>query len=143
MIITVMTPHVQRPSDGDPTGQGASDLAGLAGEPFCYVSTVGRRTGRPHTIEIWFGLAGSSLYLLSGGGERSDWVRNLRANPAVTVRLGDRELSATARLVAEEAEEAMARRLLAGKYQDWREGRPMSGWATTALPVALDLDPPG
>jgi deazaflavin-dependent oxidoreductase (nitroreductase family) len=132
-----MTPHVQAPPPEDPA------VAGLAGEAFCYVTTVGRRTGRPHTIEIWFGLAASTVYLLSGGGERSDWVRNLRANPAVTVRLGDRELAATARVVTDEAEEAMARRLLAGKYQGWREGRPMSGWATTALPVALDLDPSG
>src|SRR5439155_16166566 len=98
------------------------------------------RTGGPDTSEVWFGLAGSTLYLLSGGGEGADWVRNLRANPAVTVRLGGRELAATARIVADEAEEAMARRLLAAKYQDWREGQALSGWARTALPVALDLD---
>jgi deazaflavin-dependent oxidoreductase (nitroreductase family) len=142
MIIMGMTPHVQNPPAEDPDRADPADpagLAGLAGEAFCYVTTVGRRTGRPHTIEIWFGLAGSTLYLLSGGGERSDWFRNLRANPAVIVRLGDRELDATARVVTDEAEEAMARRLLAGKYQDWREGRPLSGWATTAVPVALDL----
>jgi deazaflavin-dependent oxidoreductase (nitroreductase family) len=137
MIIVGMTPHVQNPPGEDPA------LAGFAGLPFCYVTTVGRRTGRPHTIEIWFGLAGSTLYLLSGGGERSDWVRNLLTNPAVTVRLGDRELPATARIVADDGEEAAARRLLAAKYQDWREGRAMSGWARTALPVALDLDPAG
>ena len=34
---------------------------------------------------------------------------------------------------------ARARRLLAAKYQGWKEGKPMSGWATTALPVAIDL----
>src|SRR5437867_1856641 len=104
MIMSPMTPHVQDPPGEDPA------VAGLAGVPFCYVSTVGRRTGRPHTIEIWFGLAGSTLYLLSGGGERSDWVRNLLANPAVIVRLGERELAATARVVADGAEEDMARR---------------------------------
>jgi hypothetical protein len=55
------------------------------------------------------------------------------------VRVGDRSLDATARLVTDADEEQMARRLLATKYQEWREGRPLSTWARTALPVALDL----
>src|SRR5690606_17915662 len=32
---------------------------GLAAEPYCYLTTTGRVTGRPHTIEIWFGHDGS------------------------------------------------------------------------------------
>lgn len=93
-------------------------------------------------IEIWFGMPvdGSALYLLSGGGDGSDWVRNLRADPSVTVRLGRRdgeELGATARVIEATEEEDLARRLLAAKYQGWREGEAMSRWARTALPVAL------
>ena len=109
-------------------------------EQFCYVTTTGRRTGREHTIEIWFGTTdGRTLYLLSGGGDRSDWVRNIRANPNVGVRVGDRVYSATARVVTNTEEEGLARRLLATKYQGWQEGLDMSGWARTALPVAIDL----
>jgi deazaflavin-dependent oxidoreductase (nitroreductase family) len=106
--------------------------------PFCYVTTTGRRTGRPHTIEIWFGERDGSFYLLSGGGDRSDWVRNIRAEPNVSVRAGDRVWPGVARLVGDPDEEAAARRLLASKYQDWREGRPLSRWASTALVVAID-----
>lgn len=116
-------------------------LPDLTAVDFCYVTTKGRRTGRPHTIEIWFGASGRTLYLLSGGGVRSDWVRNLRAEPQATVRVGDRTWEATARPVTDQDEDALARRLLAAKYQGWREGRPMSRWAATALPVALDLGP--
>ena len=108
------------------------------GEDFAYVTTTGRRTGRPHTIEIWFGVEKGSVYVLSGGGDRSDWVRNLRAEPRVGLRIGDRSWSATARVVEDPEEDAMARRLLATKYQGWLEGRPLSRWAATALPVALD-----
>ena len=79
------------------------------------------------------------LYLLSGGGDRSDWVRNMLADPSVRVRLGDEELSGVARVVGQEDEDNLARRLLAGKYQGWREGQPLSGWAATALPVAIEL----
>ena len=111
-------------------------------ESFCYVTTRGRNTGRPHTIEIWFGAAGRTLYLLSGGGDRSDWVRNLRAEPSVSVRIGRGEepMEATARVVEGTEEDAVARRVLAGKYQGWTEGAPMSTWARTSLAVALDLE---
>ncbi|HVL51224.1 MAG TPA: nitroreductase family deazaflavin-dependent oxidoreductase [Actinomycetota bacterium] len=114
-------------------------MAPDAQEAYCYLTTTGRTSGRPHTIEIWFGASENTLYLLSGGGDRSDWVANLLRTPAVHLRVGSQEWEATARMVTRPEEEARARRLLAAKYQDWREGRPMSDWASTALPIAVDL----
>jgi deazaflavin-dependent oxidoreductase (nitroreductase family) len=112
------------------------------GHAFCYLTTTGRVSGRPHTIEIWFALHGRTLYLLSGGGDRSDWVRNLQSDPAVTVRLGRRdgaELPGRARVVeAGTDEDELARRLVAGKYQPGYGG-DLSGWRRSALPVAVDL----
>jgi deazaflavin-dependent oxidoreductase (nitroreductase family) len=114
----------------------------MASEEYCYVTTMGRISGRPHEIEIWFGVNGNSLYLLSGGGERSDWVKNIRKNSGVTVWIAKHMFSGSARIVEDEEEERMARHLLAGKYQGWREGRKLSEWARTALPVAIDLENP-
>jgi deazaflavin-dependent oxidoreductase (nitroreductase family) len=111
----------------------------LAVESFCYLTTKGRKTGRPHTIEIWFGLRDATLYVLSGGGDRSDWVKNIQAEPIVDVRIRDRSVPGAARVVEDGEEEMAARRLLAAKYQGWREGARMSSWARTALPVAVDL----
>ena len=108
-----------------------------AHEPFCYVTTAGRRTGAEHRIEIWFGLAEGSLYLLAEGRDKADWVRNMRADPRVTVEMKGRTFSATARQVSDEAEADRARRMLAAKYQEWAEGTPMSDWARTALVIAL------
>jgi deazaflavin-dependent oxidoreductase (nitroreductase family) len=114
-------------------------LERFAGDSFCYLTTTGRRTGRDHEIEIWFALAGDVVYLLAGGGDRADWVRNLRANPAATVRLRGERYAGPARVGIDGAEEERARELLAGKYQGWREGAPMSEWARAALAVAIDL----
>jgi deazaflavin-dependent oxidoreductase (nitroreductase family) len=111
----------------------------LADEAYCYLTTTGRVTGSPHEIEIWFGLNGNALYLLSGGTDSSDWVKNLLKNPSVTVRVGKYTFNATARIVTDEKEETMARYMLAEKYQEWEEGRTLSEWARTALPVAIDL----
>ena len=112
--------------------------------PFCYLTTTGRGSGRPHTVEIWFALQGGTLYLLSGGGDRSDWVRNLTRHPEVTVRLGRwdaAERPGRARLVEPGSDEdELARRLVAGKYQP-AYGGDLSGWRRSALPVAIDLAP--
>jgi deazaflavin-dependent oxidoreductase (nitroreductase family) len=108
-------------------------------EEYCYVTTKGRVTGKPHRIEIWFGAHGSTIYLLSGGGHDSDWVKNMKADPAVDVRIGRTRLAGAARLVSDASEERRARELVAAKYYKWSEGKKMNDWATTALPVAIDL----
>ncbi len=110
----------------------------LAGEAFCFLTTTGRVSGRPHTIEIWFALDEGSFYLLAEGRERTDWVRNMRAEPRVTVKVRDVTFPAVARFVDDPTESDRARRLLATKYQDWEEGAELSNWARTALLVALD-----
>ena len=33
----------------------------------------------------------------------------------------------------------MARYLLAEKYQEWEDGKTLSEWARTALPIAIDI----
>jgi deazaflavin-dependent oxidoreductase (nitroreductase family) len=114
-------------------------LAQLPREEYCYVTTTGRVTGKPHKIEIWFGLNGRTVYLLSGGMDKSDWVKNLKKNPSVSVRIAKHTFPAAARIVTNGQEETMARHLLAAKYQGWKEGKKLSDWARSALPVALDL----
>lgn len=109
-------------------------------EDFAYLTTIGRRTGNPHTIEIWFGTHDGRLYMLSGGLDRVDWVRNLKKIASVTVRIGDDSRPGTAYLVSDPDEELRARYLLAEKYQEWEEGRTLSGWARTALPVGVVFD---
>jgi len=116
-------------------------LSDLGDEEYCYLTTTGRVSGRPHEIEIWFGIKGGTLFVLSGGGESSDWVKNLRANPSAAVRIGKRTFHGMARALNDGQEEALIRRLLAAKYQGWSEGDHLSDWARTALPVAIDLAP--
>jgi deazaflavin-dependent oxidoreductase (nitroreductase family) len=105
---------------------------------FCYLTTTGRITGTRHEIEIWFALDGATVYLLSGGGTRSDWVRNIVASPTVTLKIGDVERTTRARVVeAGTEEDETARRLLLAKYGP-RDGSDLTEWGRTSLPVAID-----
>ncbi len=116
----------------------ASELGDLAGERYCYLTTTGRSSGRPREIEIWFHLEGSTLYMLAEGRGRANWVRNLRADPAVSVRLGDQTFPGTARIVEDDEEEILARRALPAKYRE-SYSEDLTEWSETALPVAVDL----
>ena len=112
--------------------------ARCAHESFLYLTTIGRRTGRPHRIEIWFAAHEGRLYLLSGGRERAHWVRNLQANPRVTVELGDEAHVGLARVLeAGTADDHLARQLLLTKYADSEDD--LDEWARTSLPVAIEF----
>ena len=108
---------------------------------FCYLGTTGRVTGRRHVVELWFGAQPERgrVYFLAGGGERTHWVRNIAANPVVSVRIGGHTRAGHGSLIAGTEDEPVARRLLAAKYQGWRDGRPLSKWARDSVPVAVDL----
>ena len=114
-------------------------LSQLSAEEYCYLTTTGRVSGKPHKIEIWFGAQNSTIYLLSGG-QKSDWVKNLLKDPDVRVRIATHNFQGSARIVTDKEEELRARYMLAEKYQEWEEGRTLSEWTRTALPVAIDLN---
>ena len=119
----------QRPPAPDPA---------LGSEQYCYLTTTGRVSGEPREIEIWFALEGSSLYMLSGGGNRSHWVRNLMRDPRVIVRIGDSSFDGRARIVTDPGEDARARELVVAKYAGSYSG-DLTDYRRTALPVAVDL----
>ncbi|MGH9166242.1 MAG: nitroreductase/quinone reductase family protein [Acidimicrobiia bacterium] len=126
---------------GGGASRGAPSLTASrpADEDFCYLTTRGRTSGREHTIEIWFAWDGESVvYLLSGGRDRSDWVKNLQADPSVTLRIGAQMWSGRARLVEAGEEDERARSLVMAKYQP-RYGGDLSAWRRRSLPVAVDL----
>lgn len=115
------------------------DLRAFAGEDFCYLTTTGRVTGRAHEIEMWFGIgpSGHTLYMLSGGGDRSDWVKNLRRDPAVSVCIAGERFEGRARAVEDAEEDELARQLLVEKYET--NPGSLANWRRSALPVAVDL----
>ena len=107
----------------------------MATEPVCYLTTTGRRTGRPHRIEIWFIEDDGAVYLFSGGGEASDWVRNLLRQPLVDLELdGAPPRPYSARVV--DADDDLRRRM-DERYYGTRAGRDLTDWATRSTVVEL------
>lgn len=67
------------------------------------LTTTGRRSGLPRTTGVSFMPADGHFVIFSGWGVRSDWYRNVLADAEVTIKVGKRELSATAVPVADPA----------------------------------------
>ncbi len=91
---------------------------------FLYLITNGRRTGRPREIEIWFTRDGERYHVIAEHGERAQWVKNLRADPAVTVRVGRRTFPARARVLdgARQARAVAAARARSEAKYGWGDG---------------------
>jgi len=90
---------------------------------------------------MWFAMPpdSSTLYMLSGGGERSDWVKNVVNDPSVKVRIGSETFRGRARIVTEAAEDLHARKLVVAKYYG-RDRLNSTGWEAESLPIAVDLE---
>ena len=82
------------------------------------ITTVGRKSGLPRRIEIWFKQVGGRTYITGTPGTR-DWFANLLANPAFTFHLKQSvqaDLPARARIITDETER---RAILAAPAMAW------------------------
>jgi deazaflavin-dependent oxidoreductase (nitroreductase family) len=66
------------------------------------LETIGRKSGQPRRTPVGGLLTGSEFWLVSEFGDRSQYVRNIEANPRVRVRVRGRWHSGTATLLPED-----------------------------------------
>jgi deazaflavin-dependent oxidoreductase (nitroreductase family) len=102
----------------------------------CRLTTIGRVSGQPREIPIWFAAVGDTVFILAGGRERSHWVQNVIANPEVMIRTGRRTFAGRGRPVEGEADDPTARAAIAAKYGT----TGLQKWLRESLPVRIDLD---
>lgn len=67
-------------------------------EQYLYLTTRGRKSGRAREIEIWFTERQRRFYVIAEY-PTSHWVQNLRAEPAVQVRVGERSFACRGRIL--------------------------------------------
>lgn len=112
-------------------------LAHVANEQFAYLTTTGRTSGTSHRIEIWFGVNDGRVLLMSGGRDRSDWVKNLQANPRVTIEIGEETFTGIATILSELSDaDQLTRMILVQKYG---QDRDLEKWGRESLAITIDL----
>src|SRR5262245_1322480 len=109
---------------------------GLAPKAFALLETTGRRSGLARHTRVGNGLDGESLWVLAAHGDQSDYVRNMKADPGVRVKVAGVWRRGRATMLADDDTVARSRTL---PYQwDAAIGRRM---ATTPVTIRIDLDP--
>jgi deazaflavin-dependent oxidoreductase (nitroreductase family) len=66
------------------------------------LETIGRKSGQPRRTAIGGRVIGKQFWMVSEHGGHSDYVRNIRANPAVRVRIRGRWHAGTAHLLPDD-----------------------------------------
>ncbi|MCB0079937.1 MAG: nitroreductase family deazaflavin-dependent oxidoreductase [Caldilineaceae bacterium] len=82
------------------------------------ITTIGRHSGQPRRIEIWFRRVDGHTYITGTPGPR-DWFANLQANPRFVFHLKQSvqaDLPATAQVISEPSQR---RRILAAPVMAW------------------------
>jgi hypothetical protein len=92
---------------------------------YLYFTTIGWKSGRDHEIEIWFTTEhGGCFYLIAETREKAHWVRNVRQEPRVRVRIEAERFESVERVVEPSAEPELTgrvRELAEAKY-GWSDG---------------------
>ncbi|MCV7259077.1 nitroreductase family deazaflavin-dependent oxidoreductase [Mycobacterium shimoidei] len=70
--------------------------------PITMIETIGRKSGQPRRTPVGGRLVGNQFWLVSEHGQHSQYVRNIKANPAVRVRIRGRWRSGTAHLLPDD-----------------------------------------
>lgn len=113
----------------------------VASERLFRLTTRGRRTGSPHTVELWFAVSGGNVYL-SHEGEETDWMKNIRKNSRVSFEIGGRNFKGTARYLGDHSEETeLAKTVLYEKYYGKDAREVIEDWFS--LSRLLVIEPQG
>ncbi len=99
-------------------------LVSPVGGYFMMLVTRGRRSGRPRFAPLNYTIVDGNVYCLAGFGERTHWLRNLRADARADLRLPGRRIGGIASVVTDASERALAARevLKAGGFAGFLAG---------------------
>lgn len=70
--------------------------------PGTILETTGRKSGQPRRTAVGGRVVNNQFWMVSEHGEHSDYVRNIKASPAVRVRIGGRWRTGTAHVLPDD-----------------------------------------
>ena len=95
------------------------------------LTTIGRKTGKKHTVPLRLVLYNGNFYA-SRINPEGDWLKNIAKNPCVTVEADGRKVAGKASIVTDEA---LSMKISSLKYGDER-----SKLRRTIVEITPDMD---
>ena len=84
-----------------PEGTGSRFRRLLEGKRELTIAVRGRRSGRTHSLPVWFVLEGDTLHLLPVSGSDTNWYRNILKTAEMTLTVDGETLTVEPRPITE------------------------------------------
>ncbi len=91
--------------DGEPMTN--EKPAKIASQKTLNLTTQGRKTGKSHTVEVWFAVSKDKVYLSHEGNE-TDWMKNIQKKSQVSFEIGGKNFEGEAHYVQDGTDESWA-----------------------------------
>ena len=114
--LTLMLAGWAVPSSAQETGPSRPALEAHASESIVEITTIGRKSGQPRTIPIWFIYEHDRFYIQAGNDGNTSWYRNLKKNSQIGLKIGDLAFSGTARFIDDPTETERIHEMFRSKY---------------------------
>ncbi len=109
---------------------------GLAPRGYALLETTGRRSGLPRRTPVGHVVDGDVAWIVAEHGARASYVRNIRSNPRVRIKLHDGWRGGTAHVLDEDDPRERLRRMGL-----WLNALVVRLMGSDLLSVRVDLDP--
>jgi hypothetical protein len=113
------------------------DFGRVAHEKYIYLTTRGRKTGNPHTVELWFAIAGKEIYL-SHEGAYTDWMKNILEDNRVEFKIGKIQFKGNARIDERGALE-LGKHALYLKYYGKADEDTINDWFSESTIIEISM----
>jgi len=114
------------------------ELRNVASQRLIHVTTTGRKTGKPHTVELWFAVKDGKVYLSHEGSE-TDWMKNIRHSDRVSFEMAGKSFRGRAGTLENGSKEAWeAEVALYEKYYGKASKEIIEDWFSLSKLIAVE-----
>ena len=103
-----------------------------------YLTTIGRKTGKPHTVEVWFSYERGNVYL-SHEGKYTDWMKNIIKDGSIELKINNKKFKGIARIVQDEMTFDKAKNSLYLKYYGQADREVVDDWFSESTIIEVML----
>ena len=114
------------------------DTAKIANEKHVYLTTRGRKTGNPHTVQLMFAVAGEKIYL-SHEGTYTDWMKNILKDSRVEFKIGKTQFKGNARIAKTGEIFETGKHALYQKYYGKADEDTINDWFSESTIIEISM----
>ena len=104
---------------------------------YIYLTTRGRKTGRPHTVELWFTMVSGENIYLSHEGALTDWMKNILKDNQISFRIGSDSYRGKARIVEDHGSFEKGKHALYLQYYGKADDDVIDDWFSESKVVEI------